>query len=143
MGLDAELLRDGFEGDLTMLRALQLRCRMTDAQAAAFCLVSPDTYRRWGKDRPPNPTAVRLMAIRAGYVPWPGWDNWEVQNGRLFPPGYTRHGISAGDIQALPFLRQLLAEYERQVKAFNGMADQADTPSMDPAAIQTVIGGGK
>lgn len=143
MGLDTLLLQDGFAGDLTTLRALQLCCRMTDAQAAEYCMVSPETYRRWGKDRQPSPAAVRLMAIRAGYVPWPGWDNWEVHSGRLFPPGFTRNGVSAGEIQAMPYFRQLLAEYERQVRAFQAMADQADTPPMDPAAIQTVIGGGK
>lgn len=142
MGLDADLLSDGYSGNLTVLRALQLRCGMTDRQAAAFCLVSPHTYARWGKDRDPNPTAVRLMAIMAGYVPWSGWADWEVHAGRLFAPGFSRHGLTAGDINAMHFKLQLLAEYERQVRAFNALADQAATSRDFPAEIKTVIGGG-
>ncbi|BCO30682.1 hypothetical protein TspCOW1_07870 [Thiohalobacter sp. COW1] len=112
-----EYLADGYAGDLTTLGALQILCGFSHEQAAAACLVSPATYRRWRSDRKANPTAVRLMAIHAGYFPWPGWDGWEMHNGFLFPPGYARHGFGPGNLMALPFLYQLLAEYRRKGKS--------------------------
>lgn len=139
MGLDADLLQDAFLGDLTTLRLLQRRCRFTDRQAADFCLVALDTYRRWGRDRSPSPTAVRLLAIRAGFVPWPGWEGWEVDNGRLFAPGYSRGGLTPGDLNALPFRMQLLAEYERQIRAFWALADQGDIAQDLPAALGRIV----
>jgi transcriptional regulator with XRE-family HTH domain len=104
----------GYLGDLTTLRDLQLRCGFSLREAADACLVSPETFRRWRNDRKPNPTAVRLLAILAGYVPWSGWRGWEMHRGLLFPPGYRRGGIGPGDIYAMPFERQLLAELKRQ-----------------------------
>lgn len=139
MGLDADLLRDAYLGDLTTLRLLQHRCRFTDRQAAEFCLVAPDTYRRWGRDRSPSPTAVRLLAIRAGYVPWPGWESWEVHAGHLFPPGIARGGLSPGELLALPFRLQLLAEYERQIRAFRALADQAETGQDVPPGLGQIV----
>jgi hypothetical protein len=111
----SSLLVEAYQGNLTTLSALQLCCRFTDRQAARMCCVSPETYRRWRRDRVPNPTAIRLMAILAGYVPWSGWDGWEVHNGSLFPPGYCRHGIRPGQILAIPFREQLVTEYQRQL----------------------------
>lgn len=117
MSYDSRILAEAWLGDLTTLVELQLRCRLTDAKAAALCGVSPETYRRWRTDRPPNLAAVRLLAILAGYVPWPGWQDWEVHNGHLFPPGYTWHGITPGQILAIPFREQLVTEYQRQLTA--------------------------
>jgi transcriptional regulator with XRE-family HTH domain len=107
----------GWLGNLPSLPDLQQRAGFTLHEAAAALLVSPETYRRWRSDRKPNPTAVRLLAVLAGYVPWQGWQGWEVHRGLLFPPGYRRNGISAGDLYAWPFERQMLAELRRQLKA--------------------------
>jgi hypothetical protein len=73
--------------------------------------VSERTYRRWLVSGQPDPTAVRLLAILAGYVPWDGWDGWEVHNGSLFPPGESRGGIRPGEFSAAVFYRQQAAEY--------------------------------
>lgn len=108
-------LLDGFEGDLTTLKTLQLLCGFNNLEAAEFCLVSLETYRRWRTDRRPNPTAVRLLAVRAGHIPWPGWHGWEMHNGFLFPPGYRRSGISAGDMFAIPYLRELVGDQQREL----------------------------
>lgn len=136
MSFDSQFLQDGYLGDLTALRALQQRCRFTNDQAAAFCGISPHTYRRWLTDRRPNPLAVKLLAIQAGYVPWDGWQGWEVHGGRLFPPGYVRDGLKPGDLLAIPFRVQLLAEYERQIRRFDSMADQAQE---DRVTWQSVV----
>lgn len=110
-----ELLQAGYQGNLTTPRPLQTLAGLSTEQAAALCLVSKQTYRRWGRDRPVNPTALRLLAIQAGYVPWPGWDGWEVHNGYLFPPGFAKGGLAPGDIQVLPFLYQLIRDYRHQL----------------------------
>ena len=116
MSLVTAYLRDGYMGDLTTLRVLQMLAGLDTPEAARACRVSPETYRRWRTDRPANPTAVRLMAVLAGYVPWPGWEGWEVHGGRLYAPGYQRQGLGPGDLLSLPFLYQLIGEYRRQAQ---------------------------
>jgi hypothetical protein len=76
--------------------------------------VAPRTYRRWRSEGNPPPAALRLLAVLAGFVPWDGWDRWEVHRGLLFPPGYRRGGISPGDIYALVFLHQLVSAYREE-----------------------------
>lgn len=107
------LLRDAYMGNPTALRGVQVLGGLTNEEAARLCLVSPETFRRWRSDRPANPTAVRLLAVHAGYLPWRGWDGWEMHNGLLFPPGATRRGILPSHIEHLPILLQLLNEYRR------------------------------
>jgi hypothetical protein len=134
MSYDSSILQEAYQGNLTTLPELQLRCRLTDVSAANLCHVSPETYRRWKRDRLPNPTAVRLMAILAGYVPWPGWDGWEVHNGYLFPPGYVDRGITPGQILATPFREQLLSLYQRQLTELRQSQGAAAPGRDEPAA---------
>lgn len=72
------------------------------------------TYRRWRSEGNPDVSAVRLLAILAGFVPWDGWDGWEVHRGCVFPPGYSKGGLTPGDFYAAVFLRQLVSEYRRK-----------------------------
>ena len=119
-GADAELLAEGFAVNLTTLRALQQRAGFTTAEVAEALCVSTRTYRRWRQHGNPSPTAVRLLAILAGFVPWPGWDGWEVHRGSLFPPGYSKRGIAPGEFFALVFYRQLVSEQRRRIAALEG-----------------------
>lgn len=116
MSDSAALLADGFAGDLTTLRWLQRACGFTVEDAARFCLVSPETFRRWRTDRTPNPTAVRLLAVRAGYLPWPTWRGWEVHGERLFAPGTDRGGWLPGDLLAAPLWSQAAMGYRQEVE---------------------------
>lgn len=111
---DAQVLAEGFAANPTVLRELQARCGFSKAEAAAACGVSLRTYRRWLSEGNPNPGAVRLLAVLAGFVPWNGWDGWEVHRGCFFPPGFSKGGISPGEFQALVFWRQLVTEYQRK-----------------------------
>jgi len=99
-----ELLQAGYQGNLTTPRDLQRLARLSTAEAAALCFVSKQTYRRWGRDRLANPTALRLLAIHAGYLPWEGWRGWEMHQGYLFPPGFNKGGLGPGDLMVIPFL---------------------------------------
>jgi hypothetical protein len=108
---EAELLSESFAANPATLKALQQRCRFSNAEAASLCGVALRTYRRWRCEGNPAPAALRLLAILAGFVPWDGWDGWEVHRGLLFPPGYRRGGITPGDFYALVFLRQLVGVY--------------------------------
>ena len=108
------MLAEGFAANPATLRALQQRLSWRVADAAAACLVHPRTYRGWLQTNNPNPTAVRLLAILAGFVPWDGWDGWECHRGCLFPPGFSKGGIAAGDFHALIFWRQSASAYRVQ-----------------------------
>jgi len=120
MRLVTQLLRDGYLGDVTTLRGLQMLSGLTtDERAAEALMISPETFRRWRGDRRANPTAIRLLAVLAGYVPWPTWADWEIHNGYLFPPGWSRRGILPGEVLALPYLRELNREYKRQLQEVN------------------------
>ena len=136
---ESELRAEGFAANPTTLGALQVACRFTDEEAASACCVSLRTWRRWRATGQPDPTAVRLLAVLAGFVPWVGWDGWEVHNGLLFPPGYRRGGIPPGEFFALVFYRQQVSEYQRlnarlKVKLQALEARQApQPPSVDPS----------
>ncbi len=69
------------------------------------------TYRRWRCQGNPTPAAVRLLAILAGFVPWVGWEDWEVHRGYLFPPGFSRQGLTPADFHTLAFWRLLVTAY--------------------------------
>lgn len=88
------------------LRELQALTGWDDRTTARMLGVSYHTYRRWRTGRQPNPAALRLLAVYAGYVPWPGWRGWEVHDGRLFPPG-ERLGLEPGQVAAVRFLLAL------------------------------------
>lgn len=108
---------------MSSLRALQYHCRMSPAEAAAFLGVTPRTYRRWLKGSPPE-WARLLLAIRAGFVPWDGWQGWQMVNAGIVPPGY-RDAVTPGQIMAVPFRLQQLADLKRQIRQFVGLDDQA------------------
>lgn len=128
----SDLLQSAFMGDVTTLRQLVLFAGMSHEEAAKLCMVSPATFRRWLSDRKPNPTAVKLLAVLCGYVPWEGWEDWEVHNGYFFPPGYDRNGIAPGDILAIPFQRQLLSEYRR-------LAAKTEIALSEPAKVHSIF----
>lgn len=128
----SDMLRDGYLVDLTnaqrALRELQIVAGYSDRDAARKLLVSYHTYRRWRHDRTPNPTAVRLLAIQAGYVPWVGWHGWEVHDGLLFPPG-SRHGFAPAQVESLPFLLALTRDMRRKSAPARSETEQpAKTP---------------
>lgn len=113
-----------FADKLSSLRTLQYRCRMSNQEAAAFLGVTLRTYRRWLNDTPPE-WARLLLAIRAGFVPWDGWQGWLMVDDGIVPPGY-RDAVTPGQIMAVPFRLQIIADLKRQIRQFSGMADQAE-----------------
>ncbi len=98
------------------MRPLLRRLRLTPAAVAHLCGVSPRTLRRWLQTGDAHPSTLRLLAILAGYVPWAGWQDWEVDNGYLFPPGFRRGGISPGEFWAIPYYRQAHQAYRERTQ---------------------------
>lgn len=98
------------------VRDLQSFCRFSDLQAAKFLMISPETLRRWKNDRPVNPMALRLLAMRAGFLPYPGWEGWILRDGLLYAPGLGGTGFGSGEVAALPWLYQRLAAHETSVR---------------------------
>lgn len=134
---EAELLGEGFAANLTTLRALQQRCGFTNEQAAVACGVAVRTYRRWRSQGNPPAGAVRLLSMLAGFVPWVGWEAWEVHGGYLFPPGFSRHGLSPADFQALVFGRQMVSAQQAKIASLTariaeleGQAQQSPTATV-------------
>ncbi len=102
-----DILDDGYRGNLTTPSLLQAISQLPDTAAAQYCLVSAHTWRRWKTDRAPNRTAIKLLAIRAGYVPWPSWEKFFfcAFDGCLYHED-LKYGFEPGDLLTLHWLRQ-------------------------------------
>ena len=137
---EADLLSEGFAANLSVLRALQQRCGFSNSQAAVVCVVTLRTYRRWRCQGNPTPAAVRLLAILAGFVPWVGWEDWEVDRGYLFPPGFSRHGLTPADFHTLVFWRQLVTAYAQDNATLRAqLADMSALPPPPATATVTAL----
>jgi hypothetical protein len=89
MSYDSLFLSRACHGDLSVFGQIVYRCRMTPGQLADYCMVSPETVRRWIRTKKPNPTALKLLAIKAGYLPWESCKDREMQ--RLPVPASPDH----------------------------------------------------
>lgn len=78
----------------------------------------------------PNPAAVRLLSIFAGYLPWPEWYGWEIHKQHLFPPGIARRGFLPNDLHLIHLQRRhveaLTAEREHLRQSTRSLADERD-----------------
>lgn len=110
-----QLLFEGWAGNAATLDALVQRARLSDTTLKTLLGIGDSTLYKWRKGAPIPIAYVRLLAVIAGYLPWHEWKGWEIHNGYLFPPGYTRNGISCGDFWARVYEKQLLSEYKRQI----------------------------
>lgn len=105
------------------LDRLREGCRMTRKQAARFLRVDRTTYGRWQHRGAPWWVGL-LLAYEAGVPPWSDWDGWSFSKGAIWPPGY-RVPVIKGEILAIPYHHQLVAELKRQVREFRELDDQA------------------
>ena len=110
MSYNNNFMYDAYHGEQSNLNRIRQRCGFSIQDAADYCLTSVPTFNRWLREDSANPTALRLLAIRAGLFPW---DGWEMHNGYLFPPGFTKNGVLPGKIQSVVFLKQLLQEQRK------------------------------
>ncbi|BAO44393.1 hypothetical protein [Thiolapillus brandeum] len=129
--------KDTWVDNLSSLHELQHRAKLTNEQAALLCGVTVRTWRRWKKDNSAQPAALRLMAILAGHVPWSGWDGWEMHNGYLFPPGFSRNGILPGHLLAIHYERQLLSLLKDELRQLR--AEKRESASAASARPQLFL----
>jgi hypothetical protein len=107
-----------FDEEGESLLDLRRRNGFSNAEAAAFLGVTVRTFYRWLHHGGPE-WAKLLLALRAGFIPWDGWQGWEMHKGYLIPPGYRSGGYCAGEILAMCYERQLhscLRRENRQLK---------------------------
>lgn len=88
-----------------------LEAGLNTAQAATLLGKSEDTVRRWERTQSAPAWAVNVMKWAAGRLADPAWDGWSVADGRIWTPDGT--GVRPGEIQALPYLMDLLREHEK------------------------------
>lgn len=129
-----------FPDRLSALRDLQYRAQLSNAETAHFLGVTVRTLRRWQTPENTPPEWARLLlAMRGGYIPWDGWDDWHMQaDGRLMPPHYFNQALDPWEIMAMPFQLQLLRELKRQVREFNGMPDQTKVVQTVPPGLKKI-----
>jgi len=107
MSQSLALLYAGWVGNLTSLGGLQSLAGLTNVDAAKLCGVARETYRRWRTDRTPPLYAFRLLTIRAGYVPWPGWEKWFYNPfDQTLNHVDLKNGFYPGKVAEFLFLRQ-------------------------------------
>jgi hypothetical protein len=110
------LLAEGFAANPAAFIPLQQRLGFSSADTAEACLCSQRQARYWRSVKPDR-LATRYLAILAGYLPWDGWQGWEMDRGILFPPGYRTGGIPPGEFFAVVFYRQQLGALRRENQA--------------------------
>jgi len=109
-------LADGFKGNANTLKDLQTYAGYTDEDVSDLCGVTLTTYRIWKKKKNPNLASLRLLAVMAGYLPWDNWKGWEMHNGYLFPPGYSKKGLPSGEFFSFVFKNQYISSIEKRLK---------------------------
>jgi len=72
-------------------------------KVARICGVDECTVRRWRANNDFPEYAARLIAVEAGYFPWPAFDGWQVIDDRLYSPT-LRDGFTAMDIEKIPWI---------------------------------------
>lgn len=131
-GLPARARLGGIEGEKLSMRYLSeiytLRfgeCGMSRAEAAAWLGITPRTLQRHEYAfNPPQGPIYRALRLRAGFLEDidPAWRGWRLVRGRLFWPG-DRYGFSAGEILAMRFDLQRLAQLERELRELRAAVD--------------------
>lgn len=100
-------------------------CGLNRAEAAAWLGITPRTLQRHEYAlNPPQGPIYRALRLRAGFLEDidPAWRGWRLVRGRLFWPG-DRYGFSAGEIMAMRFDLQRLAQLERELRELRAVVD--------------------
>jgi len=92
---------------------IKILCLYRKNFVAETCGVTIGQVRRWLKSGNFPDYAQKLIALEAGYFPWPEFSGWQVANGLLFSPN-LKYGFAPGDIEAIHYLKKRLALLERE-----------------------------
>lgn len=119
------MLREGFEGRNQSLAPLMLLAGLNQLATAEFLQVNVRTLHRWETTGRPDPTASKLLAVMAGFLPWPDWVGWEMHTGCLFAPGQHRRGMDASRIENMIIINELNDTLKRDNERLQAELDQA------------------
>lgn len=108
------ILTEAYETQNVSMRSLMLLSGMNLEQTSKALHVSIESLRRWERSGKPNPTASKLLAILAGYIPWANWRGWEMHGSTLFAPGQRRNGMTSAMIENMIIQIQLKELYEEE-----------------------------
>lgn len=123
---------------LSSLRELQQAARLSNPEAAAFLGISKRTLVRWRQfDNAPQ-WARLLLAMRAGFIPWAGWEGWRIVPEGLLPPAYFDRPLSPGEVLGMFFVRQEVAAHRAREREFWALADQAQTSQVPPKTLKKI-----
>ena len=102
-------------------RVLELIEQLGEAQIERALGISRVTIHRW-KKREVVPSQAMMVALEslAGQtyhmIECGMWQDWKIgETGRLHGPGY-KYGLNGGDLLGFWYLRQMIPNYQRQIK---------------------------
>lgn len=79
-------------------------------EAAKICHVDIRTYNRWCKTGTFPAWAKKYFFILSGKLPYPGFEGWEIYQGKLYSPD-LRDGFTPREIEKIPYMRDFMRIY--------------------------------
>lgn len=128
----SQTLQDAFETQNVSVKDLMQLARMDLDSTAQALHVSKESIRRWIRTGDPNPTAIKLLSILAGYVPWENWNGWEVHGGYLFAPGQTRRGVKPWHIEQVSFVVDYNLTLQKELEQLRNQLPENTIPQGPP-----------
>lgn len=96
---------------------LRLRAGLTLDQVARWTGQHRSTVRRQERGQARVCLAsARLLAILAGWLPWPPWHGWTVRDGALTSPDDARLAYTPGALVMVTFAWQLAAHARAELR---------------------------
>ena len=120
----SQILRQGFKSENVTLKQLMLLAKMDRQQTVDFLQISLPTFHRWERSGHPDPTASKLMAIMAGYLPWANWSGWEIHGVHLFAPGQSSSGVTSPQIENMAIMFQHRDSLQEENQKLQEQLDQ-------------------
>lgn len=101
--------------DLTDLTELRVRASLSEGQLAQLFDVTPATLRRYRKNGLPRPHLL-LLQVFAGWMPWPGWEDWRIDSAGYLKDLAGRFYWSRHDLERMEWHSRMPLSLRREVQ---------------------------